>query len=177
MIIKIIAFVGLILVSGFAGYQYSETQNAKKIADLNRAVYNLGVAVQVETNKQAEIKRELKISNRERINAIAINDHKTETVIQLQSQLNDAVSELENLRADYNFIVLDVNSVNRVYDQARNDCHGLPASSASPIVHKKLSEFTGDGIAGVVRYLTGRYCEVATDYNSLYSDAEKLLAQ
>lgn len=172
-----LGIIGLILAAGFGGYQYSESKNAKRVADLNKTIYELGVVVQNETNVAAETKRQLKISNRDRINAIKTTSHANDKVRALQANLDQAVSELETLRADYNFIVLDVDSVNRVYDQARNECHGLPESSASSIIPAKLSEFTGDGIAGVVRYVVGQYCEVATDYNNLYSDAEKLLQQ
>lgn len=176
-IILAVVVVGLMLASGFAGIQYNKAENAEQVAALNKTIYDLGVVVQNETNTQAELNRQVKVANRDRINAIKINDHNNETIRDLQNSLDERVNELETLRVDYNYIVLNVVSVARVYDEARNTCNGLPDSNDSPVVSSQLSEFTGDSVAEVVRYLTGRYCEVATDYNNLYSDTEKLLAQ
>ena len=176
-IILAVVVVGLLLASGFAGYQYSESQNAKEVAALNKTIYDLGVVVQNETNREAETNRQLKVANRDRINAIKTTSHANDKLRLLQANLDKTVRELETVRTDYNYIVLDVVSINRVYNDARNACYGLPDANDSPIVSAQLSEFTGDSIAEVVRYVTGRYCEVATDYNNLYSDAEKLLAQ
>jgi len=176
-IVTAIISIGLMIASGFAGYQYSESQNAKNVAALNKTIYDLGVVVQNETNRQAETNRQLKVANRDRINAIKINDHNTDTINELQKRLDISIKELETVSNKYNYIVLDINTIDRVYDEARNNCYGLPDANDSPIISAKLSEFTGDSIAGVVRYTVARYCEVATDYNNLYSDTEKLLAQ
>jgi len=167
---------GLILVSGFGGYQYSESEHAKKVTELNKTIYDLGVVVQNETNRQAETNRRLKVANRDRINALKINDHINATVKHLQDKLNESVKELDTVRTDYNYIILDVGSINRVYNQSRRECNGLADTNDSPVVSAQLSEFTGDSIAEVVRYTVARYCEIATDYNNLYLDAEKLLA-
>lgn len=169
--------IGLISMSFIAGVQHNEAAHAKQVAALNKTIYDLGVVVQTETNAQAELNRQVKVANRDRINAIKTNDHANKAVRELQTTLDKSVSELETLRTDYNYIVLDVVSVVRVYDDARRQCRGLTDSNDSPVVSAQLSEFTGDSITTVVKYLTGRYCEVATDYNALYLDAEKLLAQ
>lgn len=179
-VIKIIGVVvliaGLIGAGIFGGYQWSEAENAKTIAALNKQIYDLGIQLQNESDKAGELNRDLKIANRGRIDAIKTNDHKTEQVRKLQKALNQAGRELEGLRRDSLYRVIDVTAVKRVYDEARNECNGLADTNDTPIVSAQLSEFTGDSVTAVVRELVGRYCTVATDYNSLYITSEKLLA-
>ena len=173
-------FIVLALIGGgvFGGYQWSEADNANEVARLNKTIYDLGVVVQNETNAKAEANRELKIANKGRSDAIKLNDHNTKAAKQLQANLDALAKELRKTRADHaRYIVLNVNAINRVYNDARNACRGLPDSNDSPIVPARISEFTGDSVAAVVRYAVARYCEVATDYNGLYSDTEGLLAQ
>jgi len=174
---KSLLVVVIVLISGFAGYQYSELNAAKRIVDLNKTIYDLGVVIQTETNVAAENNRQLKLANKGRINAIKINDHANKTVKLLQKNLDRVVREMETLRASRIYRVVDVGAVARVYDQTRRECYGLPDAGNTPVVSAQLSEFTGDSIAEVVRYLAGQYCEVATDYNNLYLDTEKLLAR
>jgi len=169
----VVVIAGLIIAGVFGGYQWSEADNAKTIAALNKKIYDQGVEIQNAENKTGELNRELKLANRGRIDAITLNDHNTDTIKRLQSNLDKSVRELADVRR---YIILNVNSVKRVYDQSRDECNGLPGSIDSPIIPSRVSEFTGDSITGVVRDLVGRYCSVATDYNSLYATCETLLA-
>jgi len=174
----IMGVICLMAASGFGGYYYCDSENANEVARLNKQIYALGVFVQNETNAKAETNRKLKIANRGRIDAIKLNDHNTNEITRLQNVLDKSVRELAETRADNShFIILNVDTVNRVYNDARNACYGLPDSNDSPIVSARISEFTGDSVTAVVRYAVARYCEVATDYNSLYADTERLLAQ
>ncbi|MCH9712735.1 MAG: hypothetical protein K0U20_08945 [Proteobacteria bacterium] len=179
IIVAVVVGVVILLLmgaSGFAGYKWKAAQYAETVAALNATIYEQGVKLQNKINDEAEANRKLKIANRGRINAIKINDHNTETIKQLQRDLDLSVSELDIVRNDRNrLVVLNVSSVNRVYDEARNQCDGLARSSDPAIIPTQLHEFTGDSVAGVVRYLVARYCEVATDYNGLYEHTEGLL--
>lgn len=168
----VVIIVGLIIAGVFGGYQWSEADHAKRVTELQKVIYNLGITIQNESNAAAESNRELKIANRGRIDAIKINDHNTDTIKKLQSDLNRSANTLADMRR---YIVLNVSSVKRVYDQSRDECNGLPGSIDPAIVPARISEFTGDSITGVVRDLVGRYCSVATDYNSLYATCETLL--
>jgi len=160
---------GLMLGCIFAGYQWSEADNAKHVATLNAEVYKQGVELQTATNKAAEADRNLKEANRGRIDAIKTNDHTTGIVKQLQG-------ELDKYTDTTRYIVLSVDAVKRVYDQSRNECNGLARSNSPPIIPRKLSEFTGDSITGVVKRTVRDYCTVATDYNNLYATCGTLLA-
>ena len=181
IIVAVVTVVLMLALTGggiFGGYQWSEADNANEVARLNKIIYDKGVEVQNETNAKAEANRKLKIANRGRIDAIAINDHSTETIFALQANLDKSVRELEHRRADNaRLVVLNVNAVKRVYDDARNACNGLADSNDSPIIPAPISEFTGDSVTAVVRYLVADRCALATDYNSLYADTERLLAQ
>jgi hypothetical protein len=174
---KIIAIVviiaGLIIAGVFGGYQWSEADNAKTIAALNKKVYDQGVKIQNAENKTGELNRKLKLSNRGRIDAIKTNDHNTTTIKQLQTSLDKSVKKLADVQR---YIILNIDSIKRVYDHSRHECNGLPGSIDSPIIPAQLSEFTGDSVTGVVREIAGRYCSVATDYNNLYKTCETLLA-
>ena len=172
IVIAGLIIAGLIIAGVFGGYQWSEADNAKTIAALNKKIYDQGVEIQNAQNKTGELNRELKIANRGRIDAIKTNDHNTDTIKKLQRDLDRSVTELADVRR---YIILNVDSVKRVYDQSRNECNGLPGSIDPPIVPVRVSEFTGDSVTGVVRDLVGRYCSVATDYNSLYATCETLL--
>ena len=179
-VIKLIGIVviiaGLIVAGVFGGYQWSEADNAKTIAALNKKIYDQGVELQNAENDTGELNRKLKIANRGRIDAIQINDHNNDTIKKLQSDLDRSVNTLAKVRRDNaRLIVLNVNAVKRVYDQARDECNGLPRSIDPPIIPARVSEFTGDSVTGVVRYLVGSRCEIATDYNSLYKTCETLL--
>lgn len=173
LILTALLIAGLIGAGVFGGYQWSEAKNAKTIAALNKQIYDLGVELQNEQNKQGELNRELKLANRGRIDAIKLNDHNTDKIRKLQTALNVAGRELDDTRR---YIVLNVDAVKRVYDETRNECYGLPDANDPALISAQLSEFTGDSITGVVRDLAGRYCSVATDYNSLYATCETLLA-
>ena len=176
----VIGIVILLLMgaSGFAGYKWKAADYAETVAALNAEIYNNGVKLQNETNAKAETSRKLKIANRGRIDAITINDHNTNEITRLQNILDKSRRELADAVIDNNrLIVLNVNAINRVYDNARNACNGLADTSDTPVLSTQLHQFTGDSIAAVVRYTVARYCEVATDYNSLYADTERLLAQ
>ena len=181
IMLAVVTVVLMLALTGggiFGGYQWSEADNANEVARLNKIIYDKGVEVQNETNAKAEANRKLKISNRGRIDAITINDHNTNEITRLQNVLNESRRELEKTRADHaRLIVLNVNAVKRVYDDARNACNGLADSNDSPIIPAPISEFTGDSVAAVVRYLVADRCALATDYNSLYADTERLLAQ
>ena len=176
---NIIVIVFALIAAGvFGGYQWSEAGNAKKIAALNKIVYDLGIVIQNEENDAGELNRKLKLANRGRIDAIKTNDHNTGTIKRLQANLDESISERDNIRANNaRLIVLNVNVIKRVYDQSRDECNGLPGSIDPVLVPVRVSEFTGDSVTGVVRDLVGRYCSVATDYNSLYATCETLLAQ
>ena len=175
-VVTVVIVLGLIVGSGFAGYYYNEAEHANEVAALNKKIYEQGVALQSSINTEAETNRQLKIANKGRIDAIKINDHNNDVVRRLQAKLDGTVNELETLRTDYNYIVLDVVSINRVYDDARNECIGLADVNDAPIIPAPISQFTGDSVTGVVRYLVARYCEVATDYNGLYEHTERLIA-
>ena len=169
----VVVIVGLIIAGVFGGYQWSEADNAKRVTELQKVIYDLGITIQNESNAVAESNRKLKIANRGRIDAITTNDHNTKTIKTLQSNLDRSVKDLADFRR---YIILNTSAVKRVYDKARNECNGLPGSIDPALVPVRLSEFTGDSVTGVVRDLVGRYCSVATDYNGLYKTCETLLA-
>ena len=177
IIVIVVVIVGLIGAGIFGGYQWSEADNAKTIAALNKEIYDQGIELQNAENKTGELNRKLKIANRGRIDAITTNDHNTKTIKTLQSNLDRSVRDLADLRDSHaRYIILNTSAVKRVYDQSRDECNGLPGSNDPVLVPVRVSEFTGDSVTGVVRDLVGRYCSVATDYNSLYKTCETLLA-
>jgi len=171
--IVLIIVVGLMAGAAFGGYKWKAADHAETMAGLNKLIYDQGVELQNAENITGELNLELKIANRGRINAIKTNDHNNDTIKKLQSDLDRSVNELADVRR---YIILNVDAVKRVYDQSRDECNGLPGSNDPVLVPVRISEFTGDSVTGVVRDLVGRYCSVATDYNSLYKTCETLLA-
>jgi len=172
----VLIIVGLLSAGGFGLVKYGRAleraDHAIAVVGMQEQIAALGQRIYERESEAADTSRKLTQLEKEKIDAIKSNDHKTAKIKSMEKAIQ-AIRDAEDKR---NYRVIITDSTQRVWNEGRN-CGGLPESERSGVLQKRLPEVTGDDINELIKYAQKEYCGVALKYNQLWRAAERLAAE
>ncbi len=180
-------YAALILIAIFAGTIYGSinygrvlerAENAEDVAGLQNGLSELGLVIQKQESTAANNARKLIQSDEERVRAIKTNSGQTEEIKRLeriikQERKKSAGTDSNQDNDTIYYRVVDVNDINRVWDEARSS-RKLPESEPSSVLQGGLSAVAAPDINEAIKYCIGRYNACGIKYNSLWRASDRL---
>lgn len=163
--------IGAFVATYHWGYNVHKLEHEKLTTKLQQELNTESQKLQKLRDSEAELTQSLTIINNENINGIYTLEKNSREIQRLQDMLKEQAKESGLARELH---ITDLNHIAGVYHEAVDRCTGLPENNYPYLVPQSLQQSTSQSLAEGIKQLVKSRCEIAVNYNSLYSSYEQV---